>query len=162
MDEGGKFYGADKFNPRLISTQIVVMQSTFYFCFTLVSAMTNWLLSFPQSLSALFDYSAYTWSTSIGLALAFSELVTALLMAVACRVVVERVRKCLDFVATYHILHLVAICWWSGFPTTLQWWTINGVSLLVAVLLGEWLCMQGESKSIKLGAKSKRKPCLDA
>mmetsp|Transcript_53190 Transcript_53190/g.119923 ORF Transcript_53190/g.119923 Transcript_53190/m.119923 type:complete len:166 (+) Transcript_53190:102-599(+) len=151
----GKFYGAEKFNPRLITTQIVVMQSLFWLCLCTLAACTDWALGVPQSLSQLFRGQAYTWTTNEGLALASSLLATGLLMAVALRFVVERAKKCLDFVATYHFFHFIATCVASGFPGTSHWWMINAGALLVAVFLGEYVCMMAETKAIKLGSKVK-------
>eukprot|EP00927_Polykrikos_kofoidii_P077501 TRINITY_DN74439_c0_g1_i1.p1 TRINITY_DN74439_c0_g1~~TRINITY_DN74439_c0_g1_i1.p1 ORF type:complete len:165 (+),score=25.57 TRINITY_DN74439_c0_g1_i1:128-622(+) len=163
MGEGGKFYGATEFNPRLISTQIVVMQAAFYFCLVVTTSLTNLAVGLPQSLSAVFTFQAYTWSTQPGLVLTICELFTALVMAVTLPFVVERAKKCLDFVATYHIFHFVASCFFSGNASTLHWWIISFVALLIAVLLGEFLCMQVETKAIKLTTKpgGKSQPCLD-
>merc|ERR1711924_85007 len=109
----GKFYGSESFNPRLISTQIVVMQSAFYLCFISIAVSVDAVVGAPQSLSQLFNYKAYTWYSP----LAFSMWVTSLVMAVTLRYVVERVKKCLDFVATYHIFHLFVTWLSTGFPS---------------------------------------------
>jgi len=148
----GKFYGSERFNPRLISTQIVVMQSAFYLCLVTVNSCVDLVIGTPQSLSQIFRYQDYTWYSSI----AFSMWVTSLVMAVSLRYVVERVKKCLDFVATYHIFHLFITWLSSGFPTTFQWWLVNVVAAIVAVVLGEYICMQAEMKEIKLGSKGSR------
>lgn len=34
---------------------------------------------------------------------------------------VERAKKCLDFASTCFIIHLGAVCWYSGFPASLEW-----------------------------------------
>merc|ERR1719440_780134 len=143
----GKFYGSDKFNPRLISTQIVVMQSAFYLCFITVTVSVDTVVGASHSLSQLFRYQAYKWNST----LAFSMWVTSLVMAVTLRYVVERVKKCLDFVATYHIFHLFVTWQSAGFPRDVPWWVINIVGAIVAVVLGEYVCMQAEMKDIKLG-----------
>mmetsp|Transcript_72451 Transcript_72451/g.125623 ORF Transcript_72451/g.125623 Transcript_72451/m.125623 type:complete len:157 (+) Transcript_72451:157-627(+) len=146
----GKFYGAGEFNPWLISTQMVVMQSLFYFCFIVLTACSDWIIGAPQSLSQFFRFEDYTWSSSPGCALALSLLLTSLVMAVALRYVVERAKKCWDFVATYHLLHL-AITWFiNGFPRALHWWILNVVAAVVALVLGEYICIQGELKEIKI------------
>mmetsp|Transcript_168650 Transcript_168650/g.536261 ORF Transcript_168650/g.536261 Transcript_168650/m.536261 type:complete len:170 (+) Transcript_168650:162-671(+) len=157
----GKFYGAEKFKPRLIITQMMVMQTSFGFCFASFAAVFDMVVSQPVSISQLFSGQSYTWDTTAGLALAFSLWVTALVMAVLLPHVVERAKKCLDFVATYHFFHFVATCFFAGFPGSLQWWVIHGVALAVAVLLGEYICMQSETQSITLGSKhnkAKQKP----
>merc|ERR1719502_1782140 len=128
------------------------MQSAFYLCFIAVTVSVDTVVGAPHSLSQLFRYQAYKWYSP----LAFSMWVTSLFMAVTLRFVVERVKKCLDFVATYHIFHLF-ITWLStGFPVTFQWWLVNIVAAVVAVVLGEYVCMQAEMKEIKLGSKGSR------
>lgn len=42
-------------------------------------------------------------------------------------------------------------CWYhSGFPTSLEWWIINVVSIIMMALLGEFLCMKREMQEIPL------------
>merc|ERR1712085_213486 len=89
--------------------------------------------------------------------LAGSLLLTALVMSVALRFVVERAKKCLDFVATYHFFHFMATCVASGFPQKFQWWAIHFVALLTAVLPGEYICMLGETQAIQLSKKPEGK-----
>merc|ERR1712232_868295 len=122
--------------------------------FAVLSALTNQIISTPQSLYALFQFRAYTWQSNEGCAIILSEFATSLIMAAVIPFVVERAKKCLDFVATYHIFHFIAICWISGFPNTSHWWIVNGMALVVTTLLGEYLCMQGETKAIKLTPKT--------
>ena len=50
----GRFFGADQFNPRLITTQIVVMQSSFWFCLGAAVALADWLLSEETECSPAF------------------------------------------------------------------------------------------------------------
>eukprot|EP00747_Dinoflagellata_sp_TGD_P059928 gnl/TRDRNA2_/TRDRNA2_151801_c1_seq1.p1 gnl/TRDRNA2_/TRDRNA2_151801_c1~~gnl/TRDRNA2_/TRDRNA2_151801_c1_seq1.p1 ORF type:complete len:161 (-),score=29.02 gnl/TRDRNA2_/TRDRNA2_151801_c1_seq1:92-574(-) len=153
----GKFYGTERFDPRLIITQIIVMQSAWYMCLAVLTMCVDWFVGAQQSLSQLFLVKAYTWDTNAGFALACSMWCTALVMALVLRVVVERAKKCLDFVATYHIFHLVFTWCISGFPNVRHWWIINSVAGLVAVLLGEYACMKAEQKAIKLGSKSSKR-----
>jgi hypothetical protein len=67
---------------------------------------------------------------------------------------VERAKKCLDFTATFHILHLF-FCWrYNGFPANWEWWVANTASLVGMALFGEYLCMRRELQEIPLfGAK---------
>eukprot|EP00930_Biecheleria_cincta_P042122 TRINITY_DN28979_c0_g1_i2.p1 TRINITY_DN28979_c0_g1~~TRINITY_DN28979_c0_g1_i2.p1 ORF type:complete len:167 (-),score=25.81 TRINITY_DN28979_c0_g1_i2:128-628(-) len=162
----GKFYGAEEFNPRLIATQIVVMQSSFWLCLGSLTTLVDLVLGEPQSAEQLFLPEAYTWSTTRGIGLTAALWVTSLVMAAELRHVVERAKKCLDFVATYHIFHLLATYLASGFPDLIEWWAIQVPSFLVAVLLGEYLCFQSESQAISLkpkppGKSSRAKPSFD-
>mmetsp|Transcript_26640 Transcript_26640/g.50053 ORF Transcript_26640/g.50053 Transcript_26640/m.50053 type:complete len:164 (+) Transcript_26640:32-523(+) len=158
----GRFFGADEFNPRLIMTQIVVMQSSFWLCLGAMVAAADWLLSEEQSAAQLFQPEAYTWSTKRGLILASALWLTSVLMAVELRFVIQRAKKCLDFVATYHLFHLLATFLAEGFPANSEWWIIQFPALLVAVLLGEYLCMRAETQDIKLYKKPKvSRPSFD-
>mmetsp|Transcript_17557 Transcript_17557/g.48165 ORF Transcript_17557/g.48165 Transcript_17557/m.48165 type:complete len:164 (-) Transcript_17557:110-601(-) len=147
---GGKFYGAERFNPRFICTQIVVMQCAFYMSIVSSTALANCAMGVPQSLSSIFVAQSYTWETTSGLVLTICEFWTALVMALALRHFIERAKKCLDFAATYQILHLVATVVNSGFPDEWHWWAIKASALAMTVVLGEWLCMQVETQAIKL------------
>eukprot|EP00933_Yihiella_yeosuensis_P008085 TRINITY_DN11337_c2_g1_i1.p1 TRINITY_DN11337_c2_g1~~TRINITY_DN11337_c2_g1_i1.p1 ORF type:complete len:170 (+),score=26.71 TRINITY_DN11337_c2_g1_i1:88-597(+) len=149
----GKFYGSDSFNPRLITTQIVVMQSSFWFCLGATTAIVDLFIGEKQSAEQLFDPEAYTWNTRRGLALSMSLWITALVMAVLLRFVVERAKKCLDFVATYHIFHLLATYFASGFPSYFHWWAIQAPALIGAVVIGEYFCMLAETEAIQLSKK---------
>jgi len=149
----GKFYGAETFNPRMIVTQIVVMQSAFYICFCGFVASADFIVAEPQSLSQLFSSQAYNWNTPGGQRLVASLWGTSLVMVFALRMIVERAKKCLDFVATYHLFHLVATCYASNFPSAFRWWAIHGIAVLIATLIGEYVCMMGETKAIKIGGK---------
>jgi len=71
---------------------------------------------------------------------------------VALVVIVERAKKCLDFVATLFVLHIVLCSLYSGFPTQLWWWLSLFGSALVMTLLGEYLCMRHEMREIRLSA----------
>ena len=59
-------------------------------------------------------------------------------------VVVERAKKCLDFTATTHLIHLCCTVMYDGFPGSWEWWVVNCVSVVVMALLGEFLCMRRE------------------
>ena len=62
-------------------------------------------------------------------------------------VVVERAKKCLDFTATVHLIHLCCTVMYDGFPGSWEWWVINFVSVVVMALLGEFLCMRREMQA---------------
>lgn len=58
--------------------------------------------------------------------------------------IVERAKKCLDFAATVHVLHLLACTAYDGWPSSWEWWGVNLASLVVMALSGEYLCMRRE------------------
>lgn len=70
--------------------------------------------------------------------------------AVTLSMTVERVKKCLDFGVTIYFFHVVFCSVYLGFPTSIPWWVVNGVSCVVVVMLAEYLCMRRESQTITL------------
>lgn len=65
--------------------------------------------------------------------------------------VVQRSKQCTDFAASMHILHLF-FCWIYNhqFPGTFAWWLMNIGCVALTTVLGEFLCMRTEMKSIPL------------
>eukprot|EP00405_Crypthecodinium_cohnii_P025124 CAMPEP_0206494876 /NCGR_PEP_ID=MMETSP0324_2-20121206/48054_1 /ASSEMBLY_ACC=CAM_ASM_000836 /TAXON_ID=2866 /ORGANISM="Crypthecodinium cohnii, Strain Seligo" /LENGTH=167 /DNA_ID=CAMNT_0053978745 /DNA_START=44 /DNA_END=547 /DNA_ORIENTATION=- len=152
----GKFYGAEKFKPKLIITQMMVMQSSFAICLASTATVFDLFSGNSISLWQLFQGNNFTWDNSAGCSLFASLCATGFAMAFLLSFVVERAKKCLDFVATYHFFHLVATCILSGFPGNYQWWVMHGVALAIAVFLGEYICMQAETQAITLTSKSNK------
>jgi hypothetical protein len=150
MPAAGSFYGKATFNPKLILTQIACMQTGFY----VVLCMTNWIFSFlfgaNVHLSHLFDSEEWAMSTNIGVCMVFSLFSTAAAMAILLSYVVERSKKCADFVSTYHIIHLMMTALWRGFPTSFTWWMYMFISGIGASLAGERVCMHYEIQDIHL------------
>jgi len=67
-------------------------------------------------------------------------------------VVVERAKKCLDFAATMHIIHLVVCMCYSGFPTNWLWWLLMLTTMVITAVLGEYLCWRREMREIPLSS----------
>lgn len=63
---------------------------------------------------------------------------------------IERAKKCLDFSATVYIIHLFICILYGGWPSSITWWVVNGTSLALMALLGEWLCVKRELRDIPL------------
>ena len=79
-----------------------------------------------------------------------AHLLNAALGAVYLSVVVERAKKCLDFAGTLFALHLALCCAFRGWPRAGAWWGVNGASLVLMAVLGEWLCVRKEMREIPL------------
>lgn len=79
-----------------------------------------------------------------------AHLLNAALGALYLSVVVERAKKCLDFAATLFALHLALCCAFRGWPRAGAWWGVNGASLVLMAVLGEWLCVRKEMREIPL------------
>merc|ERR1712244_131020 len=64
--------------------------------------------------------------------------------------IIKRAKKCLDFVSTIYIFHLI-LCWFNAhFPSNWDWWVVNFCSFLIMAVLSEYLCIRKEMKVIKL------------
>eukprot|EP00386_Alphamonas_edax_P009521 GDKI01031284.1.p1 GENE.GDKI01031284.1~~GDKI01031284.1.p1 ORF type:complete len:165 (-),score=31.70 GDKI01031284.1:173-667(-) len=148
--QGGKFFGEDVFNPKFVMNQMVAIQACFYFLFVLIGSLLDNVFGYPVSLFQFFDSQSYGWASGKKLVVTAAFLLSSIVMSHTIAFVVERARKCLDFVSTYHFLHLI-FCWVaSGFPSGSAFWVSAFVSTAVATLYSEWLCMQTEMKDIKL------------
>jgi hypothetical protein len=85
----------------------------------------------------------------------WAPVAALVLNAVPCAVglafVVGRARKCLDFAATAHLLHVAVAACYAGLPLCCAaWWlAVLGGAALMAVL-GEFLCMKRELREIPI------------
>ena len=147
-----RFYPAE-FDPKLILSQIGLVQSLVYIGSGLWLLLLNGLAGRPASsigLGQMFSYKAIGLSHSGGWISIIAAFLNSLIGGCILCIVVERAKKCLDFAATVHIFHLCGCTLYEGFPDSWEWWTINLVSLTVMALLGEYLCMRREMAEIPL------------
>ncbi len=63
--------------------------------------------------------------------------------------------QCLDFSVTVYLLHLLFSVMYGGLPHSLAWWITNIVSLIVTVVVGEFLCMRSELAAIPVAGEAK-------
>jgi len=151
----GKFYGTKEFNPRLILTQMAVLQCAWYVMFVLVYQCWSIYAGVPMSISPLFRGNTYTFSTSRGTGIILSLWITAVAMAFVLPPTIERIKNCLDFVSTYHIIHVVLTLILNGaFLPSYGFWLAHVIAAAISVLLGEYLCLRHETQAITLTPKS--------
>eukprot|EP00954_Amorphochlora_amoebiformis_P025229 1371658-Amorphochlora_amoeboformis.AAC.1 len=74
----------------------------------------------------------------------------ALICSMVCSAVVERAWQCLDFCGTMYFLHLISCCIYSGFPLEWEWWAANVLSLVIMVLLSEYMLVKKEQQPIEM------------
>ena len=158
---GGRFMHAQEFDPRMIILQILAIQSVFYFVFISSASFVSVLFGLSIKLSNFFDFSSYSFdNNSSGTLVAmlwFSLGVVAFLLPR----IIERTRKCLDFVITIVVIHIVASWLVAGFPSSVTWWWIWLLGAAGCTLLGEWLCMREEQREIRLGSEDERAPAIE-
>ncbi|KAJ8041552.1 Protein SYS1-like [Holothuria leucospilota] len=148
MTSGFRSYVWD---PLLIISQIATMQSIFYLGFGVWLSLVDLVLQEPQSLDHIFSYKNLEFGTGDGRLIAAAYVLNALTGALGLWVVVQRSKQCTDFAASVHLFHLL-FCWIynSQFPVSFTWWLMNVGCVALTTVLGEFLCMKTEMKSIPL------------
>ncbi len=144
-------YGAEPWDPWRIVAQIVAVQCIYYLSLGLLLAILVGPYA-PATPALLFDWRASALGAFEGWAVAGAFLLAAAAAGGALRLVVQRAKRCLDFAATLHLLHLLIVAARSGFPARLGWWALTGAGLAATATLGEWLCIQQELREIPLAS----------
>uniref|UniRef100_A0A7S1U163 Protein SYS1 homolog n=1 Tax=Phaeomonas parva TaxID=124430 RepID=A0A7S1U163_9STRA len=137
-----------QFDPTMITLQIVAMQCLYYAVLGLLLGMLRSLWGLDLSLDALFHARLINVGTAEGWIQIMSLLACAPVGSLLLCIVVERAKKCLDFTATLHLLHLLFCTYHSGFPLHWDYWAATGTSFVAMVLLGEFLCSRRELQDI--------------
>ncbi|KAG8519700.1 Protein SYS1 [Galemys pyrenaicus] len=129
-------------DPLLILSQIVLMQTVYY------GSLGLWL--------ALVDALILGFSTPPGRLSMMSFVLNALTCALGLLYFIRRGKQCLDFTVTVHFFHLLG-CWFysSRFPSALTWWLVQVVCIALMAVIGEYLCMRTELKEIPLNSAPK-------
>eukprot|EP00389_Voromonas_pontica_P001762 GDKH01002643.1.p1 GENE.GDKH01002643.1~~GDKH01002643.1.p1 ORF type:complete len:161 (-),score=16.60 GDKH01002643.1:172-654(-) len=145
----GQFYN-DGFSPKLIVSQIVFLQSAFYFSLVTIATFLVHNITGEASWARVFSHSSYVLSSIYGQILLASVLLNAILMAFVTARAVERSKKCADFVSTTYFLHaLISWCTY-GFPASSGWWISNISGFVCGTLLAEFICMRTELQDIRI------------
>ncbi|KAI8079815.1 integral membrane protein S linking to the trans Golgi network-domain-containing protein [Halteromyces radiatus] len=138
-------------DPILIISQIVSLQALYYIILSLLLWITLSLSGMPMTLDALFQTTTLQTDNVFGWTLGLVVMVNAVATIPVVVVIVQRARQVLDFVLTLHGIHVFG-CWIHShrFPSTLAWWLVQLVAVIVMTLGGEWACMRYEMKPILL------------
>ena len=141
---------SNRFNPKLIFSQIVAIQSIHYLVLSFLFQISYVLTGSTITIDRIFTTKYLNlWSTEGWIdnsAVLLSSIVGAFLLAL----IVEKSKKCLDFSITLFSVHLIFCIIYDGFPASWDWWIINILGLIVMVLLGEYLCSRVELREIPL------------
>ncbi|VDN82825.1 unnamed protein product [Brugia pahangi] len=134
-------------DPGLIILQIICMQAAFYtaWCALLVIFCKSFIIGYGNSkcnINAEFQAS-------------FHGTVIQLLSAAACSFIMSKVigrsKQCLDFTCTLHFWHLIAVTlYYKSIPMHVFWWLLQLLSIVLCTVLGEYFCLQLESRDIHL------------
>lgn len=148
-------FRTSKFDAKLIASQIICLQSLYYLVLSIlvliyealtgVPVMISRMLSFSQIDNTVFGWGLFT-------VFIINSFITYLFLISAWFIlkIVQRVRLCLDFACTLHLIHLITVWLYSGFPTSFLWWLMLTVSTATCFKTSEYLCIQEESKPIIL------------
>ncbi|XP_003936485.2 protein SYS1 homolog isoform X1 [Saimiri boliviensis] len=143
-------------DPLLILSQIVLMQTVYYGSLGLWLALVDGLVRSTPSLDQMFDAEILGFSTPPGRLSMMSFILNALTCALGLLYFIRRGKQCLDFTVTVHFFHLLG-CWFysSRFPSALTWWLVQAVCIALMAVIGEYLCMRTELKEIPLNSAPK-------
>lgn len=146
-----------QWDPFLIVSQIVAMQSVLYVTLCLIMGIMQDLTGSTRTLDHLFEYHEIHVRDNEGRSVIFAFVANAVIGAFALWTIVGRTKLCLDFSCTFQSVHLL-FCWmYNGtFPTTFSWWTLNIACAAITCIGGEFLCLRTELQAIPLsniGAK---------
>ncbi|VDK80457.1 unnamed protein product [Litomosoides sigmodontis] len=130
-------------DPGLIISQMICMQATFYTSQCVFSVVLSVGGDYP-SLEQVFTREATIQA-------AFAQLLSATACSLVMSKVIERSKQCLDFTCTLHFWHLIiVILYYKSIPRHIFWWILQLVSIVLCTVLGEYFCLQLESKDIHL------------
>ncbi|XP_072024738.1 protein SYS1 homolog [Amphiura filiformis] len=143
-------------DPQLIVSQILTMQSIFYVCYGFWLVMVDFIVDAPRSLDQIFKYECLEFGSSRGRLIVGVYVLNSLTGALGLWFLVQRSKQCTDYAFTVHFLHLLA-CWIYNrqFPNTVSWWLVNIVCIAMMTVLGEFLCMRTELRAIPVSAALK-------
>lgn len=142
--------GSEQFNPRMIIYQIIAIQSLFYFTFVSVGVFLGLICGVSGIVvSTFFDFKKYTFDNTHNTIVVLALWTTLTGLAFFLPRIIERTRKCLDFVLTVFIIHFMLTWLVSGFPSRLAWWSVWIVGSIACTLLSEYLCLRIEQREIK-------------
>ncbi|KAF7492688.1 Protein SYS1 -like protein [Sarcoptes scabiei] len=146
----GKF-NYTRWDPVLISSQIVAIQCCFYSGLGLVLFILSHLFGFRITLDLIFNHQIVSFVNLLGIGVTLSFLITSSLSSITLYFIVHRAKKCLDFSLTLFLIHCLIVWFYMGqFPFSFSWWLLIIVSITLMCCLGEYVCLKSELKDIPL------------
>ena len=138
------------FNPRLIFSQIVALQSFHYLTLGFCIQCNHVVYGSSITIDRIFTSQYIDVWTGEGWVDNGAVLVSALVGSLLLAVIVEKSKKCLDFSVTLFFIHFLACCLYGGAPNTYSWWIVHILATIIMTLLGEYLCSIREMNEIPL------------
>ncbi|KAH7642408.1 sys1 golgi trafficking protein [Dermatophagoides farinae] len=144
-------FSYSRWDPILISTQIVAIQTTFYLSLGFILFFIANLFGYYPTLDQIFNSQIVSFKTSLGLVITISFILNSFFGALILHFIVRRAKKCLDFTLTLFIIHLIMVRFYNGqIPSSFSWWLLNIICITIMCISGEYVCLQSELKAIPL------------
>ena len=134
-------------DPLLIISQMIAMQSIFYFGIGTIMYLLAFFHFEEISLDRIFISKRSEMLDTVTL---FAYISNCIITAVGLWYVVQRSKQCLDFTVTIHFWHFIFTFCYVGFPTLASWWGLTLVSCILTTFVGEYLCRYTELEEIPI------------
>mmetsp|Transcript_9725 Transcript_9725/g.13748 ORF Transcript_9725/g.13748 Transcript_9725/m.13748 type:complete len:184 (-) Transcript_9725:137-688(-) len=141
---------SNSFHPKLITAQIISLQSIHYLVLSILFQMNYFLFGKNITIDRIFTvdhlniWEGRSWP-DVGAILLSSIIGSFLLMFI-----VEKAKKVLDFAVTLTFIHLMACTIYGGIPSNFDWWIVHILGMIITILLGEYLCSRRELREIPM------------
>lgn len=149
----GRFMSS-RFEPKIVFLQIICVEALFNLIFVSSTLFVDVLFGLKFGLSKFFDPSHYSFENAENSTLCFMLWISLGLVAFSLPRIIERTRKCLDFVLTICCLHIFISWVFFQFPSKFSWWLVWTLGATGCTLLAEYLCMLEERREIQLGGST--------
>ena len=148
----GPSKSSNNFNPRLIFSQIVALQTLHYLILSFMFQMNSVIYGSYVTIDRIFTAKHLNLWTKEGRIDAMTIVLSSLIGSILLVVIVEKSKKCLDFATTNVILHFIICVLYDGKAVlhSLDFWIVQVFGMIAMVLLGEYLCSRRELMDIPL------------
>ncbi|KAG0360616.1 hypothetical protein BG005_010313 [Podila minutissima] len=152
MASNNSSFRATQWDPVLILSQIVCLQSLWYLSISIIVYTLFRFAGAELSLDAILNYHEIRADNAQGMLLGFAWLLNSIVGVYLLLKIVARARLVLDFSLTLLVYHVLMVTYYSGHvPSSFLWWALNGTTAGVMIFGGEYVCMQLEMEPIILG-----------
>ncbi|CAO3567254.1 unnamed protein product [Mortierella alpina] len=145
-------FRATQWDPVLILSQIVCLQSIWYVSVATIIYIVSGFSGADITLDAILNYREIRADNAQGMLLGLAWLLNSAVGVVLLLKIVARARLVLDFSLTLLLYHVFMTTLYSDHvPTSFLWWALNGTTCGIMIFGGEYVCMQQEMEPILLG-----------
>jgi len=143
---------SNKFNPRLIFSQIVALQSIHYLILSFMFQINSFIYGTTITVDRIFTAKHLDLWTHEGRIDAATIIISTVFGSVLLAIIVEKSKKCLDFSVTLFFVHFLICTFYEGKSVlrSLDFWIVHVLGMIIMVLLGEYFCSRKELMDIPL------------